>query len=121
MQLQLQLQFSWAGRWYYSDAVAARESSLSTYVRACSVIYSKIAQNPGCGHASRPAARRGARSPLPAGPDLGGGIVGGLMGRALGKMMGAALGAVGEQMRQAAEQVADVQARAQVGRGVHAV
>ncbi|KAL4458532.1 hypothetical protein ABPG75_013397 [Micractinium tetrahymenae] len=43
---------------------------------------------------------------------FGGGLVGGLLGRAVGGMLRSAVGAMGEQLRQAAEQVADVQDRA---------
>lgn len=43
---------------------------------------------------------------------FGGGLVGGLLGRAVGGMLRSAVGALGEQMRQAQEQVADVQDRA---------
>lgn len=43
---------------------------------------------------------------------FGGGLVGGLLGRAVGGMLRSAVGAMGEQLRQAAEQVADVQERA---------
>ena len=47
---------------------------------------------------------------LTAGEDaFGGGLVGGLLGRAVGGMLRSAVGALGEQIRQAQEQVADVQ------------
>ena len=41
----------------------------------------------------------------------GGGLLGGLVGRAVGGMLKSAVGALGEQLRQAAEQAADVQVR----------
>ncbi|GAB4821872.1 hypothetical protein N2152v2_008918 [Parachlorella kessleri] len=53
-----------------------------------------------------------ARRELYRGPGVEGGIFSGLLGRAVGRMLQGALGAVGEQLRQAAEQVADVQSRA---------
>lgn len=43
---------------------------------------------------------------------FGGGLVGGLLGKAVGGLLRSALGGLGEQLRQAAEQVADVQDRA---------
>lgn len=43
---------------------------------------------------------------------LGGGLVGGLLGRAAGAVLRSAVKGLGEQMRQAQEQVADVQDRA---------
>lgn len=43
---------------------------------------------------------------------FGGGLVGGLLGRAVGGMLRSAVGALGEQLREAQEQVADVQERA---------
>ncbi|EFN54338.1 hypothetical protein CHLNCDRAFT_135584 [Chlorella variabilis] len=43
---------------------------------------------------------------------FGGGLVGGLLGKAVGSMLRGAVGALGEQLREAQEQVADVQARA---------
>lgn len=46
---------------------------------------------------------------------FGGGLVGGLLNRAVGGMLRSAVGAMGEQLRQAAEQVADVQVRLRCG------
>lgn len=42
---------------------------------------------------------------------FGGGLVGGLLGKAVGSMLRGAVGALGEQLREAQEQVADVQVR----------
>jgi hypothetical protein len=53
-----------------------------------------------------------AHLPRPAEDAFGGGLVGGLMGRAVGSMLRSAMGALGEQLREAQEQVADVQDRA---------